>query len=85
MSEEAGAVVNTHVDVINELLRVDIIDAVNTGLGTGWDTQLVQILQKNDYGIMVPTPVPPILWIGTHTEALTEAHTVPPIRWIWQA
>ena len=37
---------NGHVDAINELLRADIIHAVNTDTGAGWDTKLVQILQK---------------------------------------
>ena len=48
---------NGHVDAINELLRVDIMHAVNTGLGAGWDTKLVQVLQKNDHGNMEPKRV----------------------------
>jgi hypothetical protein len=42
---------NVHVDAINKLLRADIIRAVN-GSDGDWDTKLVQILQKNDYGEM---------------------------------
>ena len=42
---------NGHVDAINKLLRADIIRAVN-GSDGDWDTKLVQILQKNDYGEM---------------------------------
>ena len=49
---------NGHVDAINKLLRADIIRAVNgSDSWERWDTKLVQILQKNDYGEMKPEVV----------------------------